>query len=402
MANFSYYIITKEGKEKKGTLEADSKEKAMAQLKAEGSTVVSVESASLLSKNITFGGGKAKPKDLSVFCRQFNSLLRAGVSIISALDMLAEQTENKALQTATYNVRDNVQKGESLASAMKRESVYPSLLVNMIEAGEASGNIENSLERMAVQFEKDTKVKALVKKAMIYPIILMFVAVAVLIVMVVAVIPQFAEMFEDMGTDLPGITKALMSLSASIKGNWYVYIGVIALLVVGVNFLKRSSSVQHLMAGLALKIPVFGNLTLKTASARFARTFSTMLSSGMPMVEAMNITAKTMDNLLFKESLEEAALGIQRGQSLNTILKKADLFPALIIHMVGIGEESGNLEEMLDNCAKYYDEEVEMATQQIMSLLEPMIIIVLAGIVVLVLAAIYGPMITLYDSLGTM
>lgn len=404
MGNYSYKIITKEGKEKKGAVEAQDKNTAYLQLRSEGNTVLSLEEGSSLNKEISFGGvkKKVKSKDLSVFCRQFNSLLKAGVSIIMSLDMLGDQTENKTLKQAIYNVRDGVQKGDTLASSMKKETCFPDLLISMMEAGEQSGNVETALIRMSEHFEKDTKVKAMLKKAMMYPIILGIVAIAVLVVMVVVVIPSFSKMFADMDTGLPGITKALLALSDFIRGYWYIIIAVIAAITIGIKTFKKTKTGIYFFANLGVKMPAFGNLTVKTASARFARTFSTMLSSGMPMIEAMEITAKTMDNQLFKDALNDCALQIQRGVPLTAPLKKSGLFPPLILHMVGIGEESGNLEEMLNNCATYFDEEVESATQQVMALMEPMIIIVLAGIVCLILAAIYGPMITMYNAMGNM
>lgn len=404
MGNYSYKIITKEGKEKKGAVEAQDKNTAYLQLRSEGNTVLSLEEGSSLNKEISFGGRKkkVKSKDLSVFCRQFNSLLKAGVSIIMSLDMLGDQTENKTLKQAIYNVRDGVQKGDTLANSMKKESCFPDLLISMMEAGEQSGNVETSLIRMSEHFEKDTKVKSMLKKAMMYPMVLGVVAIAVLVVMVVVVIPSFSKMFADMDTGLPGITVALLAMSDFIRGYWYIIIAVIVALTIGIKTFKKTKTGIYFFANLGVKMPAFGNLTIKTASARFARTFSTMLSSGMPMIEAMEITAKTMDNQLFKDALNDCALQIQRGVPLTAPLKKSGLFPPLILHMVGIGEESGNLEEMLNNCATYFDEEVESATQQVMSLMEPMIIIVLAGIVCLILAAIYGPMITMYNAMGNM
>lgn len=404
MGNYSYKIITKEGKEKKGAVEAQDKNTAYLQLRSEGNTVLSLEEGSSLNKEISFGGRKkkVKSKDLSVFCRQFNSLLKAGVSIIMSLDMLGDQTENKTLKQAIYNVRDGVQKGETLANSMKKESCFPDLLISMMEAGEQSGNVETSLIRMSEHFEKDTRVKSMLKKAMMYPMVLGVVAIAVLVVMVVVVIPSFSKMFADMDTGLPGITVALLAMSDFIRGYWYIIIAVIVALTIGIKTFKKTKTGIYFFANLGVKMPAFGNLTIKTASARFARTFSTMLSSGMPMIEAMEITAKTMDNQLFKDALNDCALQIQRGVPLTAPLKKSGLFPPLILHMVGIGEESGNLEEMLNNCATYFDEEVESATQQVMSLMEPMIIIVLAGIVCLILAAIYGPMITMYNAMGNM
>ncbi len=401
MANFTYRVINKEGKEKKGSIEADSKERAIATLRNEGNTVLSLAAGSVLNKEISFGGKKVKSRDFSVFCRQFNSLLTAGVGVVPALEMLADQTENKALQEAVRNVHDSVQKGDTLAGSMKKEKVFPPLLVSMVEAGEASGNIEISLERMSEHFEKDTRVKGLLKKAMIYPIVILVVAIIVLVVMVVGVLPSFAEMFSDMDTELPGITRALLSLSDILKNYWYIIIAGIVGIVVALRLYGKTETGKRVFARLVLKLPVFGKLNVKTACARFARTFSTMLASGMPMLEAMEITSRTIGNILYQDALEETTTQIQRGVSLTQPLKKSGLFPALVVHMVGIGEETGNLEGMLNNTAKYYDEEVELATQQVMALIEPMIIIVMAGIVILILAAIYGPIIKMYQTLGT-
>lgn len=402
MSTYVYKVINSDGKEKKGTIDSESKQKAMSLLKSQGNTIISVEEGSALNKEITIGRKKVKSRDLSVFCRQFNSLLSAGVGVVPSLHMLAEQTENKTMKAAINNVHDNVQKGESLAGAMKREEVYPDILTSMMAAGEASGNMETSLERMSEHFEKDTRIKGMLKKAMIYPIVLLVVAVAVLVIMVVAVIPSFASMFEDLDTELPFLTRALLSMSDFIKSKWFILLAVIGVIVVAYKMFSSSPSGKRTIATVQLKLPVFGELKRKTESARFSRTFATMLASGMSMVEAMTITSRTMESLLYKEALDETIVQIQRGVSLSQPLQKSGLFPPLIIHMVGIGEETGSLEEMLMNCAKYYDEEVELATQQVMALLEPMIIIVMALIVCVILGAIYGPMATMYDALGAM
>lgn len=403
MAQFTYRVITKEGKEKKGAVEAESKEAAMTQLKSDGNTVLNIQTGSVLNKEINIGRKKkVKSRDFSIFCRQFNSLLEAGVSIVSALDMLSEQTENKTLKMAIMNVRDSVEKGETLAGSMKKEECFPSLLVNMMEAGEQSGNIETSLSRMAEHFEKDTKVKSMLKKAMIYPIIILIVAVVVLVVVVMVVIPNFSAIFADLGSDLPVMTKALLSLSAFLKSYWYVVVIALVAIVFGIKYFKKTTTGKYFFAKLLIKLPVFGKLTIKTACARFSRTLSTMIASGMPMLEAMRITAGTMDNVLFKDALDNATVQVQRGVSLSTPLKKSKLFPPLVTHMIGIGEETGNLEGMLDKTARYYDEEVEIATQQVMALMEPMVILVMAVIVIVVLLAIYGPVLSMYNELGNM
>lgn len=402
MSNYVYKVIAKDGKEKKGTIESTSKEKAIFFLKQEGNTIISVEEGSVLNTEIKFGGKKVKSRDVSVFCRQFYSLLTAGVSVVSSLSMLAEQTENKTMATAIMNMHDSVQKGENLANSMRKEGIFPSVLISMVAAGEASGNLEGSLVRMAEHFEKDTKLKGMVKKAMIYPIVLLVVAVAVLVIMVVAVIPSFSDMFADMGSELPGLTQALLDLSKFIQGYWYIIILAVIAIVVAYKVFTSSPNGKRTMATLAMKLPGIGNLNTKSESARFARTLSTMIASGMTMVEAMNITSSTMENILFREALEESTVQIQRGVNLSDTLRKCELFPPLILHMVGIGEETGNLEEMLNNCAGYYEEETELATQSLMAMMEPMIIIVLAVIVCVILGAIYGPMATMYKDLGAM
>ena len=402
MGNYVYKVITKDGKEKKGTVESNSKEKAILTLKQEGNTIISVEEGSVLNKELKLGGKKIKARDVGVFCRQFNSLLTAGVSVVASLGMLAEQTENKTMAVAIQNMHASVQKGENLSNSMRKEGIFPPVLISMISAGEASGNLEGSLVRMAEHFEKDAKLKGMVKKAMIYPIVLLVVAVAVLVIMVVAVIPSFSDMFADMGSKLPGLTQALLDLSEFIQNYWYIVVIVVVAIVAAYKIYTNSDNGKRTMAVLQMKLPGLGNLNTKSESARFARTLSTMLASGMTMVEAMEITSSTMGNILFREALEESTVQIQRGVSLSDSMKKCELFPPLILHMVGIGEETGNLEEMLNNCANYYEEETELATQSLMAMMEPMIIIVLAVIVCVILGAIYGPMITMYNDLGAM
>ena len=402
MGNYVYKVITKDGKEKKGTVESNSKEKAILTLKQEGNTIISVEEGSVLNKELKLGGKKIKARDVGVFCRQFNSLLTAGVSVVASLGMLAEQTENKTMAVAIQNMHASVQKGENLSNSMRKEGIFPPVLISMISAGEASGNLEGSLVRMAEHFEKDAKLKGMVKKAMIYPIVLLVVAVAVLVIMVVAVIPSFSDMFADMGSKLPGLTQALLDLSEFIQNYWYIVVIVVVAIVAAYKIYTNSDNGKRTMAVLQMKLPGLGNLNTKSESARFARTLSTMLASGMTMVEAMEITSSTMGNILFREALEESTVQIQRGVSLSDSMKKCELFPPLILHMVGIGEETGNLEEMLNNCANYYEEETELATQSLMAMMEPMIIIVLAVIVCVILGAIYGPMITMYKDLGAM
>lgn len=403
MAQFSYEAVGLDGKIKKGNIESDSLEKARSLLRNDGMTVVKIGEASVLNRdiNINIGKKKLKPRDLSVFCRQFLSILKAGVSMISALEMLTDQTENKKLKEGLKSVKDNVEKGDTLSVAMKKQDgLFPPILLNMIAAGESSGSLEVSLERMSVHFEKDARIKGMVKKAFMYPIVLIFVMIAVVVVMLTFVIPQFKSMFDDIGSDLPGFTKAALALSDSLQNTWYIWLIGIAVLILAYKLYVSTPNGSRVVAALKLKIPVFGSLSVKTACARFARTLSTLMASGMPLIDSINICAKVLDNVLYKDALVETSRQVERGVSLTTPLEKSGLFPSMVIHMISIGEETGSMEEMLTNVADYYDEEVEMTTQQATALMEPIIIVMMALVVCALIAVIYGPMVQLYSDLG--
>lgn len=403
MESFSYKAVNPAGKDVKGSVEAESREDAARKIKEQGLVPVSIGKQGALDKDINiplFKGKKIPARDMSVFCRQFASILKAGVSVINALEMLAEQTENKKLKEAIANTQSGVEKGESLSDSMRQNDCFPSILIDMVKAGEASGSLENSLTRMAIQFEKDAKLKGIVKKAMMYPIVLLCVMIGVIIVMLTFVIPSFMTMFEDLDSELPVTTRAILAMSDSLKNYWYIYILVIVGIVVGVQMYKRTDNGRHNLDKLKLKIPVFGLLQTKTACASFARTMSTLLQAGMPMIDALEIASSTMKNVLFYDGLQKVKNGVSLGLPLSNQLKSTGLFPAMVVHMVGIGEETGNVEEMLTNSATYYEEEVEVQTQTLTSLMEPIIIVLMALVVVLLIMAIYQPMIQLYNTLG--
>lgn len=404
MESFSYKAVSTAGKDVKGSVEAESREEAARKIKEQGLVPVSIGKQGALDKDVNipiFKGKKIPARDMSVFCRQFASILKAGVSVINALEMLAEQTENKKLKEAIVNTQSNVEKGENLSDSMRQNDAFPSILIDMVRAGEASGSLENSLTRMAIQFEKDAKLNGIVKKAMMYPIVLICVMIGVVIVMLTFVIPSFMTMFEDLDSELPVTTKAILAMSNSLKNYWYIYIIVVVGIVVGIQMYKRTDNGRHNLDKLKLKIPVFGVLQTKSACASFARTMSTLLQAGMPMIDALEISASTMKNVLFYDGLEKVKNGVSLGLPLSNQLKATGLFPAMVVHMVGIGEETGNVEEMLTNSATYYEEEVEVQTQTLTSLMEPIIIVLMAFVVVLLIMAIYQPMIQLYNTLGS-
>lgn len=404
MATYGYIAIDKAGKEIKGSMDADSEEKAGDTLRGQGLIPIELKGQNLLTKDFNIEiGGKPTARDLSVFCRQFVSMTRAGVSILEALKLLRDQTEHKGLARAIREVQANVEKGEPLADSLKEfPRIFPNLMITTIAAGESSGSLDIAFDRMATHFEKAAKTKALVKKAMIYPAVIAVVAVGVVIVMLTFVIPNYTSMFEDMNMELPALTKAVVAASHALIQYWYLFLGGIIALVTGVGYFMKTDTGELLFGKLALKIPIFSNLAVKSASSQLARTLSTLLAAGVPLVEAVEITGNTMENVLFKTAMMDAKDQIVRGVPLSTPLEECGLFPPMVYHMIRIGEEAGSTEDMLEKLADYYDEEVEMATQALMAAMEPAIIIVMAAIVCVLIGAVMAPMLQMYTGLDNL
>ncbi len=404
MAAYGYEALNSAGKEIKGSVEADNIEAARQVLKKQGIQVISIKPQSALTKDINIKvGGYPKPRDMSVFCRQFVSMTKAGVTISEALKMLTEQTENDRLREAAEGVRVSVEKGETLASSLAMyPKIFPSLMVHMVEAGEASGSLDVALERMATQFEKSAKTSAMVKKAMIYPVAVCIVALAVVVVMLVVVIPNYATMFESLGTDLPALTKAVQAASNFIITKWFILVPAIIAVVVLIKMFAETDTGIHFFDKLKLSIPAYKNLEVKTASAQMARTLSTLMAAGVPLVDAVEIVSNVMPNVYFKEALQDCKNEIIIGQPLSKPLEQCGLFPPMVYHMTRIGEETGATEEMLAKQADYYEEEVEAAVASFMAAMEPVIIIVLAAIVLVLVGACLMPMMTMYETLNAM
>ena len=404
MAAYGYEALNSAGKEIKGSVEADNIEAARQALKKQGIQVISIKPQSALTKDINIKvGGYPKPRDMSVFCRQFVSMTKAGVTISEALKMLTEQTENDRLREAAEGVRVSVEKGETLASSLAvYPKIFPPLMVHMVEAGEASGSLDVALERMATQFEKSAKTTAMVKKAMIYPIAVCIVALAVVVVMLVVVIPNYSTMFDSLGTDLPALTKAVQAASNFIITRWFILVPAIIAIVVLVKMFAETDTGIHFFDKIKLSIPAFKNLEIKTASAQMARTLSTLLAAGVPLVDAVEIVSNVMSNVYFKEALQDCRNEIIIGQPLSRPLEQSGLFPPMVYHMTRIGEETGATEEMLAKQADYYEEEVESAVASLMAAMEPVIIIVLAAIVLTLVGACLLPMMTMYETLNAM
>lgn len=404
MPGFSYVAVDKRGKEKRGSLEAETRERALEQLKAEGLIPVSVREQGALNKEIDFSiGKKVKPRDLSVFCRQFVSITQAGVPMKEALQMLSEQTENKWLKRAISEVLLNVEKGNTLADSMRSQpDIFPPMLVNMVEAGEQSGSLEMAFSRMAVHFEKEAKLKATIKKATIYPIILVIAAIGVIAVMLLFVIPIFIDMFADLDIEMPALTMFVMNSSKWMTSHWYVVLAIIVGVVAAYKLIYKTTQGRLTIDRIKMKMPLFGKLTVKTACSQFARTMSTLLMSGISTIDALETTSKIVNNIHYTNAMLKAREEVMKGVPLSEPLEASGIFPPMVYHMTGIGEETGNVEEMLEKMADYYDEEVEITTQSVLAAMEPLIIVFMALVVGTLVVAVVSPIGAMYSGLDNL
>ena len=402
MASYKYEVVGSDGKPKTGTIEAMNMEVATAELKSGGNTIVSIARANAFNKDLEIHIGKAvSVREMSVFCRQFESVLNAGVTVVEALDMLSEQTENRQFADAIAEVRDSVQRGETLAVAMaEHPKIFPNLMIQMIAAGESSGGLDKAFSRVGGQFEKEAHLKGLIIKSAIYPVILIIVIVVIVAIMMLKIVPTFTEQFDEVGGTLPWITRAVMSISDFFVHSWYIIVAIVAGIAIFINAWKKTESGAHILGKIILKIPMVGKLSIKTASARMTRTLSTLMGSGIQLVDALGLVADMMSNAIVKQALKDATEEVSRGIPLSKPLADSGVFPPMVYHMIEIGEETGNMEDMLDKVAAYYDDEVEMTTQALLAAMEPLIIIVMALIVVPIVLAIMMPMYSLYDSIG--
>lgn len=404
MPGYSYVAVDSRGKEKRGRMDAENREEVVRQLKNDGLIPVSIREQGVLNKEIDFSiGKKVKPRDLSVFCRQFVSITQAGVPMKEALQMLTEQTENKYLKQAVANVLANVEKGNTLADSMAAEKdIFPDIMVYMVEAGESSGSLDTSFARMAVHFEKEAKLKATIRKATIYPIILIFAVIGVIAVMLLFVIPIFIDMFADLDVEMPALTMGVMNLSKWTAGHWYVILAVIVTVILAYQAIYRTDQGRLKIDLIKMKIPLLGKLNVKSTCAQFARTMSTLMAAGVPTIDCLETVAKIVKNIHYKNALMKAREEVMKGIPLSEPLETSGIFPPMVYHMTSIGEDTGNMEDMLTKLADYYDEEVEITTQSVLAAMEPLIIVFMALIVGTLVIAVIMPIGTMYEGLDSM
>lgn len=397
MPGFNYTAIDRNGKRVRSSLDASSIETAKSSLRGAGYTILDIKEQTTLNRDIEIPFlGKPKAKDMAVFCRQFVSILRAGVSVASVLAMLGQQKSNKKLRAAIREMQADVEKGESLATSMRRHpKIFPAILVNMVAAGESSGNLEESFRQMELYFERSKRTKSKVTSAMIYPCVLIVVMIVVLIVMMTKIIPNFLKTFEDMDAELPKLTQGVMAVCEWFESWWWVPLLVLVALIVGGVLFHRTDKGKHFFGWLARKTPVVGNLTVKTACATFCRTMEVLIGSGLTLTDSMDLAASNMGNIYYLEAIRDARGMVAEGTPLRESLVRTGIFPPMVSNLVGVGEETGDLQSMMGKVADYYDEEVDEATKKLLNLMEPAIIIFMAVFVVIIVLAIYLPMINM-------
>ncbi|MFZ5353582.1 MAG: type II secretion system F family protein [Bacillota bacterium] len=393
MPDYKYKAINTAGKTVEGIHTARNREEVITMLRGNKYFPVSVEEH-VQSKQINISlFNKVKLKDISIFCRQFHAMLNAGVSIINCLDILRQQIENKRLKTVTGEVYELVQKGLTLSEALRRHmEVFPELLVNMIEAGEASGNLDTIMDRMATHYDKENRISRKVKGAMVYPAFLGSIATLVVTGMLIFIFPTFVSLFEQVGAELPTITRFVQGLSNGLQKYWYIVIAVIILAVYMLKRFSGSEAGRLILDGLKFKIPVMKSTTSKIVTSRFARTLSTLMSSGMPLLHAMELVAKVVGNKVVEKGILNAKEEVRKGVSLAGPIKKIGIFPPMLISMLSIGEESGTLDDVLERTATFYDGEVEAAIDNMTKLLEPIMLLVMAVMIGFIAVAMLLPM----------
>lgn len=402
MAEFDYIAKDADGKTINSTVTAETRDAAVSVLMKRGLTVQSVKPAGKTGLQMDIklpGGGKVKPKTLVVFTRQFATMVSAGVPMMRALSTLQEQAAQASFKEVLSKVAADVQGGTSLSDAFaKHPKVFSSVYVNMVRAGEAGGILDQIMNRLATQVEKDSEIRGKFKSAMVYPAVVSLVAVGAVGFLMVAVVPKLAGILESAGGELPIQTKIILGISNFMTNQWYILLGAIVLGVFAFRRFTGNPKGKYAWHKFLLRIPIFGNIILKVNVARFARTFSSLLAAGVTVIDALEITSKALTNTVVQKGLIDAIDGIKNGGNIADSLEKSKILPAIIIQMTAVGEETGKLGEVLDKVAEFYEEEVNQVTASIASIIEPILIVGLGGIVGLIVLSVLGPIISIQGS----
>jgi type IV pilus assembly protein PilC len=393
---YAYRVRDRQGKLLGGTLEADNEQAVVAKLRQLGYAPVSIEAekgAGLKAEVRLPGSGRVKLKDLAVFSRQFATMINSGLSLLRALTILGEQTANKRLAQIIVLVRAEVEKGMSLSAAMaKHPKVFNRLYVSMVRAGEVGGFLDQVLVKVAETFEKEVALRGKIKSAMTYPVVVFIMVVGIVAAMLVFIVPTFESLYESLGGKLPLPTQLLINASNILRKFFLLVIGAIALLVFAFRRWKATQKGRYAVDRFKLKVKVFGPLFHKTALSRFSRTLATLIRSGVPILQALEIVGETVNNAVISRAVHDVQDSVREGESLATPLSKHATFPPMVVQMMAVGEETGALEVMLAKVADFYDQEVEAAVASLTSLIEPILIAVMGAAVGGMVIALYMPL----------
>lgn len=408
MPEFVYEGRSGDGKTVNGVIKASSPAEAAGLLRQRQITPTTLKrKGGLLDMKIelklpAFLGGGVKTKDLVVFTRQFSTMLDAGVSIVQALDILSSQQPNPAFKSILLNVKQTVEGGSSFGEALgKHPKVFDNLYVNLVSAGEASGNLDQILNRLALYLEKSVKLKAEVKSALTYPVAVLTLALLITAGLIVYVVPRFQKIFEELGAELPAPTQMLIKISEVVRSQMFTVIAVIVALVVGLRILMRNEKVKYYIHFILLKLPIFGDLIRKVAVARFTRTLSTMIAGGVSIVDGLEICAKVAGNKVVEDAIMHSRREIMSGKSIaDPLMQHTNVFPPMVVQMIAVGEATGAMDTMLTKIADFYDDEVDAAVGALTSMIEPLMMAFLGVLVGGILISLYLPIFSLAGAVG--
>jgi type IV pilus assembly protein PilC len=403
MATFAYTVRDASGQTRSGTSEAENVDILRKRLQEQGFTVADIKQTKAQRKaNAGAGWGRVGLADISVFCRQFSTMIDAGVSLVRSLDVLSQQTSNPKLRRIIIDISEQVESGQTLTKAMsKYPKTFSNLFIGLIHAGEVGGVLEESLQRLSTFLEKDMELRRKVKSAMTYPVIVVIFAVIIVLGLCTFVIPKFIELFKGLGMKtLPWSTQMLVDFSNFLKEKWWMGIIIVVCVYIAFKLFGSTRIGRRVLDRVKLKLPVFGKLNHKISLARFGRTLGTLLVSGVPILQAMETVAETVGNSLIADSIFEARNRIREGEQIKEPLERSGMFPPMVVHMISIGEESGSLDHMLTKVAEFYEQEVDAQLESLAAAIEPVLIVVLGVIVGFIVISMFMPMIAVISNLS--
>lgn len=401
MAYYSYKARNTRGQQKQGKVRAASKREAIEQLKSQGLAITTIqEMNSILYKDISFGKA-VKPKDFVVYLRQFSTLIDSGVSLVQSTYILAEQTSNKSLSSALDDIANRLEGGQSFSdSAEHHQKIFPPLFINMLRAGEAGGNIDEILEQMAEYYEKQNETRQKVISALTYPAIVLTIAVGIIIFLLSTVVPQFTDMFATMGGELPAVTKFVIALGEITQSIWWLFLILPVLIWLLFKYMNQVDTIAYRLDYIKLRIPVFGSLLQKAALVRVTRTLSSLFQSSVPILESVQITERIVGNRVIEKVLKQSRSELEKGESMARPFENHWIFPPLVTQMVSVGEQTGSLDKMLTKVADFYESELDHTTDRLKTLIEPIMITILAVVVGTIVASIAIPMFSIFEQIN--